>query len=53
MARFAVEELGLTSVALLIQSNEVYSEGISKFFVSNFTGDGGIIAAREYYEVGT
>ena len=52
MARFAAEELGLTSVALLIQSDEVYSEGISEFFVSNFTGAGGTIAAREFYKLG-
>ena len=52
MARFAAEELGLTSVALLIQSGEVYSEGISEFFVTNFTGAGGTIAAREFYKLG-
>ena len=51
MARFAVEDLGLTSVALLIQSDEVYSEGISKSFETHFTGAGGTIAAREFYEV--
>ena len=51
MARFAVEELGLTSVALLIQSDEVYSAGISEFFEAHFTGAGGTIAAREFYDV--
>ncbi|MCY3742778.1 MAG: ABC transporter substrate-binding protein [Candidatus Poribacteria bacterium] len=51
MAKFARTELGLTSVALLTQSGEIYSEGISEFFVTNFTAAGGTIAAREYYEI--
>ena len=51
MARFVTEELGLTSVAVLTQSGEVYSEGISEFFVTNFTAAGGTIAAREFYEI--
>ena len=51
MARFAAEELGLTSVAVLTQSGEIYSEGISEFFVTNFTAAGGTIAASEFYEI--
>ena len=51
MAKFAATELGLTSVALLTQSGEIYSEGISEFFVTNFTAAGGTIAAREFYEI--
>lgn len=51
MAKFARTELGLTSVALLTQSGEIYSEGISEFFVTNFTAAGGTIAAREFYEI--
>ena len=51
MAKFAATELGLTSVALLTQSGEIYSEGISEFFVTNFTDAGGTIAAREFYEI--
>ena len=51
MAKFARTELGLTSVALLTQSGEIYSEGISEFFVTNFTDAGGTIAAREFYEI--
>ena len=51
MAKFASTELGLTSVALLTQSGEIYSEGISDFFVTNFTAAGGTIAAREFYEI--
>ena len=51
MARFAAEELGLTSVAVLTQSGEIYSEGISEFFVTNFTAAGGTIAASESYAI--
>ena len=51
MAKFAATELGLTSVALLTQSGEIYSEGISEFFVTNFTDAGGTIAVREFYEI--
>ena len=51
MAKFAATELGLTSVALLTQSGEIYSEGISEFFVTNFTAAGGTIAASEFYEI--
>ena len=49
MARFAAEELGLTSVAILTLSGDVYSEGIAEFFVTNFTAAGGTIAAKESY----
>ena len=51
MARFAATELGLTSVALFTQSGEIYSEGISEFFVTNFTEAGGTIAASEFYKI--
>ena len=51
MARFAAEELGLTSVAVLTQSGEIYSEGISEFFITNFTAAGGTIAASEFYAI--
>ena len=51
MAKFAATELGLTSVAVLTQSGEIYSEGISEFFITNFTAAGGTIAASEFYEI--
>ncbi|MXY27627.1 ABC transporter substrate-binding protein [Candidatus Poribacteria bacterium] len=53
MAQFAAEELGLTSVALLTRSGEVYTEGISEFFRTNFTHAGGTIAANVFYEENT
>ena len=51
MAKFAAVELGLTSVAVLTQSGEIYSEGISEFFINNFTAAGGTIAASEFYAI--
>ena len=53
MAEFAATDLGLASVALLTRSGEVYTEGISEFFLANFTNTGGTIAANEFYEEGT
>ena len=52
MARFAADELGLTSIAMLTQSGEIYTEGISEFFAHNFTNTGGRIVASEFYELG-
>ena len=51
LARFAIEELDLTSAALLTLSGDVYSEGIAEFFVTNFTAAGGTIAATEPYRI--
>ena len=51
MAKFAATELGLTSVAVLTLSGEIYSEGISEFFITNFTAAGGTIAASELYKI--
>ena len=53
MAQFAATDLGLTSVAMLTRSGEVYTEGISEFFLVNFTDAGGTIAANTFYEEGT
>ena len=53
MAQFAATDLGLTSVALLTRSGEVYTEGISEFFLTNFTDAGGTIAANVFYEEST
>ena len=53
MAQFAIEELGVTTVALLTLSGDVYTEGISEFFASNFSEFGGEIVANAFYESGT
>ena len=53
MAQFAATDLGLTSIAILTRSGEVYTEGISEFFVTNFADAGGTITANEFYKEGT
>ena len=53
MAQFAAMDLGLTTVAMLTRSGEVYTEGISEFFLTNFTDAGGTIAANLFYEENT
>lgn len=52
MARFAREELDLTRVAVLTRRGDVYTEGISEFFVSHFSAAGGTIAAKLFFESG-
>ena len=53
MAQFAIEELNVKTVAILTLSGDVYTEGISEFFASNFSNFGGEIVANEFYESGT
>ena len=52
MARFAREDLGLDRVAVLTMRGEVYTEGISGFFVSGFRGSGGTVAAELFFDRG-
>ena len=52
MARFAREELGLDGVAVLTMRGEVYTEGVSEFFVSGFRGSGGTVVAEEFFDRG-
>ena len=51
MARFARHELGL-GVAVLTMRGEVYTEGISDFFISGFGDSGGTVAAEEFFDRG-
>ena len=53
LAQFAIEELDVTTVAILTLSGDVYTEGISEFFAGNFNRLGGEIVANEFYESGT
>ena len=52
MARFAREELELARVATLTRRDDVYTEGISEFFVSHFSGAGGTVVANVFFESG-
>ena len=53
LAQFAIEELKVTTVAILTLSADVYTEGISEFFARYFNKFGGEIVATEFYESGT
>lgn len=53
MAQFAIEELGITTVAILTLSGDVYTEGISEFFAANFRELGGEVVANASYKNGT
>ncbi|MDE3260118.1 MAG: ABC transporter substrate-binding protein [Gemmatimonadota bacterium] len=52
LARFAWEELGVSSAAVLTLEGDVYTEGISMFFVSHFRELGGTVVANELYAHG-
>ena len=52
LAQFAITELNVTTAATLALSGDVYTEGISEFFILNFSGLGGEIVANESYESG-
>ena len=50
MAQFAIEDLNITTAALLTRSGDLYTEGIAEFFALNFSKLGGEIVATEFYE---
>ena len=50
MAQFAIEDLNITTAALLTRSGDLYTEGIAEFFALNFSKLGGEIVANEFYE---
>ena len=53
MAQFAKMELGISSAAIITRSGDLYTEGISEFFASNFTSLGGNVVANASFEGGT
>lgn len=53
MAQFAKMELGISSAAIITRSGDLYTEGISEFFASNFTSLGGNVVANTSFESGT
>lgn len=53
MANFATMELGLTTAAVITRSGDLYTEGISEFFASNFAALGGNIVEHAFFELGT
>ncbi len=50
MAQFAIEDLNITTAALLTRQGDLYTEGISEFFALNFSKLGGEIVVHEFYE---
>ena len=50
MAQFAKADLGTSTAAVITQSGDLYTEGISEFFARDFGGLGGEIVAQEFYE---
>lgn len=53
MAQFAKMDLGISNAAILTRSGDLYTEGISEFFESNFKMLRGNVAIHESFEVGT
>ena len=53
MAQFARMELGITTAAIITRKGDLYTEGISEFFATNFNMLGGTVAIHEFFEVGT
>lgn len=50
MAQFAKNELGISNAALITRSGDLYTEGISEFFESNFTALGGNVVAHVFFD---
>ena len=53
MAEFAVQALDARSAAVLSESGEVYSEGLSQTFIYNFGALGAHIVVHQFYLSGT
>ena len=53
MADFAVHELGAKTAAVLTETDNTYSEGLTDVFIEEFTAQGGIIEVDLFYEAGT
>jgi branched-chain amino acid transport system substrate-binding protein len=50
MAQFAIEDLNLSTAALMTRTGDLYTEGIAEFFALNFSKLGGEIVANETYD---
>ena len=53
MAQFAIDDLNLTTAAVITRKGDLYTEGISEFFALNFSKLGGDMTANEVYEADT
>ncbi len=52
MANYAVQELGAMTAAVLTETGDSYSEGLSNAFIEGFTMQGGTIAVHQFYDTG-
>ena len=52
MANFAIQELDAMTAAVLTETGNSYSEGLSNTFIERFTTLGGTIAVQQFYETG-
>ena len=52
MVDFAMQELGAMIAAVLTETADTYSEGLSNAFIEGFTAQGGTIAVHQFYETG-
>ena len=52
MANFAIQELDTMTAAVLTETGNSYSEGLSNTFIERFTALGGTIAVQQFYETG-
>ena len=50
MAQFAINDLDITTAAVITRKGDLYTEGIAEFFALNFSKLGGEIVASEFYE---
>ena len=53
MANFAIKELSAENAAVLTETGNAYSEGLSKTFIESFVGQGGTVATHQFYETDT
>ena len=52
MAKFATQELGAMRAAVLTETGDTYSEGLSTAFNEHFTARGGTIVVHRFYDTG-
>ena len=52
MARFATQDLGATTAAVLTRQGSLYSGGLSQTFIDNFAVFGGEVVQSQFYAVG-
>ncbi len=50
IADYAIQDLEAITAAVLTETGETYSEGLSSVFIENFTAQGGTIAVHQFYE---